>query len=63
MKLINKIRSFSLARDTRGLSTVEYVIVLCLIAAVSVGVWSKFGNTVRDKIKGSTATMKTLKTK
>jgi Flp pilus assembly pilin Flp len=37
-----------LATDERGLTTVEYVIVLCLIAAAAVGAWQKFGKTVSD---------------
>ncbi|HEX2675983.1 MAG TPA: hypothetical protein VHM19_05070 [Polyangiales bacterium] len=39
-----------LRRDQRGLSTVEYVILLCLIAAMSVGLWNTFGNTVHDRL-------------
>jgi Flp pilus assembly pilin Flp len=35
-----------LRHDERGLTTVEYVIVLCLIAAAAVGTWSKFGDNV-----------------
>jgi Flp pilus assembly pilin Flp len=50
MKLFEKIRSTALACDTRGLSTVEYVIILCLIAAVAVGVWQTFGETVRNRL-------------
>jgi Flp pilus assembly pilin Flp len=42
-----KPRLFS---DERGLSTVEYVIILVLIAAAAVGVWSKFGGTIKTKI-------------
>jgi len=36
-----------LSRDVQGLSTVEYVILLVLIAAIAVGTWRVFGNTVR----------------
>ena len=53
MKLLNRIRSTALARDTRGLSTVEYVIILCLIAAVAVGVWHEFGGMVKTKLQAS----------
>jgi Flp pilus assembly pilin Flp len=35
-------------RDQRGLSTVEYVIILVLIAAVCVATWTAFGG----KLKG-----------
>ena len=39
-----------LRRDQRGLTTVEYVIVLCLIAAVSVATWNKFGDLVLKRL-------------
>jgi Flp pilus assembly pilin Flp len=39
-----------LRADQRGLTTVEYVIVLCLIAALSVATWTTFGETLRVKI-------------
>ena len=35
-------------KDERGLSTVEYVIILVLIAAVCVATWSAFGKKVKD---------------
>ncbi len=40
----------ALARDTEGLSTVEYVIILMLIAVVGIVAWRTFGNTVVGKI-------------
>ena len=40
----------TLARDTEGLSTVEYVIILMLIAVVGIVAWRTFGNTVVGKI-------------
>ena len=40
----------TLARDTEGLSTVEYVIILMLIAVVGIVAWRTFGNTVVNKI-------------
>jgi Flp pilus assembly pilin Flp len=36
--------------DARGLSTVEYVIVLVLIAAVAIGAWKAFGKQVQCAI-------------
>jgi Flp pilus assembly pilin Flp len=36
-----------LKRDERGLTTVEYVIVLCLISALAVATWQQFGDNVR----------------
>ena len=44
-KLMRRLR-----RDERGLTTVEYVIVLCLIAAFAVGTWQKFGTRVEGYI-------------
>lgn len=51
MKLAN-IRK--LARDQKGLSTVEYTVLLVLIVAVSVGLWNTFGNDLADKLEDST---------
>jgi hypothetical protein len=35
-----------------GMTTVEYLILLVLIAAVSVGVWKTFGETAADAARG-----------
>jgi Flp pilus assembly pilin Flp len=43
-----------LQRDERGLTTVEYVIVLCLIAAFAVGAWGEFGDNVNDYLEKAT---------
>jgi Flp pilus assembly pilin Flp len=37
-------------KNTDGLSTVEYVIILMLIAVVSIAAWRTFGNTVVGKV-------------
>ena len=55
MASFSKIRSHilslkTLAHDTHGLSTVEYVIVLVLIAAVAMGTWQQFGGMVKGKL-------------
>jgi Flp pilus assembly pilin Flp len=59
--LIKKFRSGlgkgSLLRDDRGLSTVEYVIILVLIAAAAIGTWVTFGKKVREKIDASNTAM------
>lgn len=44
----NNVRT--LINDTEGLSTVEYVIILILIAVVGITAWRTFGNTVVNKI-------------
>jgi len=46
-------RTRELLADTRGLSTVEYIIILCLIAVVCFAVWQQFGSTVRTKVSGA----------
>ncbi|MFN7700603.1 MAG: Flp family type IVb pilin [Deltaproteobacteria bacterium] len=51
-----------LLADTQGLSTVEYVIILCLIAVVCFAVWQRFGNMVKGKIDGSTGTLDAMPT-
>jgi Flp pilus assembly pilin Flp len=52
----------SLLKDTRGLTTVEYIIILCLIAVVGFGVWQSFGAKVKEKVGGSTEQMEQLPT-
>jgi Flp pilus assembly pilin Flp len=49
-RLRNLTRTSTLINDERGLSTVEYVIILVLIAAAAVGVWSTLGTTLKTKI-------------
>jgi Flp pilus assembly pilin Flp len=52
----------SLLRDNKGLTTVEYIIILCLIAVVGFGVWKKFGEKVKEKVGGSTEQVDELPT-
>jgi Flp pilus assembly pilin Flp len=56
-QLMNRFRHIarqtSLVKDDRGLSTVEYVIILVLIAAAAVGTWKALGTTITTKIKES----------
>ena len=40
-------RGSALGRDERGLSTIEYVIILVLVAAIAIGTWSMFGHSVK----------------
>ena len=39
-----------LVDDRSGLSTVEYIIILVLIAVVGITVWTQFGETVEGKV-------------
>lgn len=50
--MIQRLRS-SLLADERGLTTVEYVIVLCLIAALSVGTWGTLGKRIMGYLGGA----------
>jgi len=47
----------SLITDERGLTTVEYIIILCLIAIVGFAVWKKFGETVKTRVNESDQTL------
>lgn len=44
-----------LRRDDTGLSTVEYVILLALIAIASIGAWSRFGDRVLGAVEDAEA--------
>jgi|GEM_PF-2524813 len=48
--------------DERGLSTVEYIIILCLIAVVGFALWKQFGQTVEGKTRGATTVVGGLPT-
>jgi Flp pilus assembly pilin Flp len=48
------------ARDERGLSTVEYIIILVLIAVAGIGLWRAFGDTVSEKISSATSEVEGL---
>ena len=65
--LMNRFRSRfgkgSLLRDDRGLSTVEYVIILVLIAAAAIGTWVTFGKKVREKIDAANTQMDEVQVK
>lgn len=52
----------SLLRDERGLTTVEYVIILVLIAVMAIGVWQKFGTAIQGQVTGSTKAVDELTT-
>jgi Flp pilus assembly pilin Flp len=50
-------RWIGLANDQRGGALVEYVIVVALVAAVAVGTWQTFGQSVKDNIDGANNTI------
>lgn len=43
----------TLARDERGLTTVEYIIVLGLIAVVGIAAWQQFGETLIGEVEAA----------
>jgi len=47
------LRVRSLMKDKRGLTTVEYIIVLGLIAVVSIAAWQKFGETLVGEVEAA----------
>ena len=47
-------RCCALSRDERGLSTVEYVILLVLVATIAIGAWRLFGDSVVSALQGTT---------
>jgi Flp pilus assembly pilin Flp len=48
-----RIHGYSLVSDQAGLSTVEYVIILVLIAAIAIGTWKTFGGKVKDGLSAA----------
>jgi Flp pilus assembly pilin Flp len=42
-----------LLADTGGLTTIEYVMLACLIAVVCFGIWRQFGETIKAKVTGA----------
>lgn len=47
------LKGKALLNDQRGLTTVEYIIVLVLIAVCGFAIWKKFGGTVKNKTSES----------
>ncbi|MCB9625587.1 MAG: hypothetical protein H6723_19895 [Sandaracinus sp.] len=46
--------------DLRGLSTVEYIIILVLIAVVAIVAWKQFGESVEYHVRDSTTQINNL---
>lgn len=58
--LRRKIALRQFAEDEAGLSTVEYIIILILIAVLAIGVWRSFGQAVQDQVETSTGEIEGL---
>jgi Flp pilus assembly pilin Flp len=54
------MKATRLLRDTRGLSTVEHLLVLCLIAVVGLGAWTRLGGTIQSRVEGVDRVLATL---
>ncbi|MGD8608657.1 MAG: hypothetical protein PVH21_15280 [Myxococcales bacterium] len=52
MQLNRKTRP-TLVSDEKGLTTVEYIIVLGLIAVVGIAAWQKFGETLTGEVQAA----------
>ena len=48
-----RLNGSMLVRDEAGLSTVEYVIILVLVAAIAIGTWQTFGKTVTSGLSNA----------
>jgi Flp pilus assembly pilin Flp len=54
-----RLTGSSLVRDEAGLSTVEYVIILVLIAAIAIGTWKTFGGKVKTGLENASNNFET----
>ena len=50
----------NLVKDERGLTTVEYIIVLVLIAITGFAAWKSFGSQVKSTVNNSNQAMQSL---
>jgi Flp pilus assembly pilin Flp len=61
MKLARRVAGKnSIVRDERGLTTVEYVIILVLIATMAIVTWGKFGGSIKAQVETSTTAIDEL---
>ncbi|NOY89739.1 MAG: hypothetical protein GXP55_00925 [Deltaproteobacteria bacterium] len=57
---MKNLRLNQLVRDEEGLSTVEYIIILVLIAVLGIVAWRAFGSAVKAKVQSSTDQVQSL---
>jgi len=67
MKLLGKTdtkydEKGNLLRDTKGLSTVEYLILLVVIAVAGISIWQNVGSTIGTKASESNGRLNSLST-
>ncbi len=57
-RLIKNIKRFTgghvVVADERGLSTVEYVIILVLLAVMAIVTWRSFGDAIKGQVNSAT---------
>ncbi len=53
-------RGCGLLEDQHGLSTVEYIIILVLIAVIGIAAWKNFGEAVEFKARSATTEVNSL---
>ena len=58
---IERTQRRPLSSDQEGLSTVEYIIILVLIAVLAITVWRQFGQAVETNVRDSTADVQGLR--
>ena len=58
---IERTQRRSLSSDQEGLSTVEYIIILVLIAVLAITVWRQVGQAVETNVRDSTADVQGLR--
>lgn len=49
-----------IGKDERGLSTVEYVIILVIVAVGGIGLWQKFGKAMTKQMDANTKSINEL---
>lgn len=59
-KSIQKRNLNALVNETEGLSTVEYVILLVLIAVVGIAAWRTFGSTIVGRVTQGNGQIQTM---
>ena len=55
-----KEKSQSILEDKRGLTSVEYVIILALIAIAAITAWSRFGVALTGRVSNYTNSISTI---
>jgi Flp pilus assembly pilin Flp len=51
----------SLLADTRGVATIEYLIIAGLVALVCIGAWKTFGQNVQQRVNAQAGQVNTIR--